>query len=945
MNLGRWRAGKYYLSAFKSAVFCIVIFSILIFISQASASQKAEQPKLNDIVAKSDIVIHGKVKSINAKWINDHRGRHIYTYASLECLEYLKGAGSKNIIIEFQGGTAGDITERVTHTPSAKKDEEMIIALAKDVNCFRPSAGIFGKFTIKNGKAYGPAGQMTVNELKSKIRKFIGAPSAKKTTSQLQVSKISKIETAPGPISALSIYNNTVTSSSWYAPGLRKELIDFGSSGGGTVTSFTIGYVTTLADPGIITIQFYSGTTSATRGSVITSFEISGLSGSTTPGTAYAFSAAITLDGSQQFELPAGAFGYSYEFANTSTGVWLSSGGAGNVDGFWIDRKYNNSPFGGDPFGGFFMSIEASGGGAIPEITSINPPGASAGTDSLVTISGSNFGAAQGSGTVNFFYSGGQPTIEAPVTSWSDTSISCIVPVGIINDYPASSSSGPVSVTNNNGVTSSGFPFIVTFGYGEIKWPLDSPVIQYWINENCASATGEGDAVQAAANSWNAVGAQFDFQYAGTHSAVTSNYNSKNEIMWGNAPSGAIAVTYYWASGETMLECDIVMGSDYSWDTSGSPSSSQMDVQTITVHEMGHWLNLRDLYGNIGDGINDNSKIMYGYGDYGEVKRTISAGDRDGIIWIYGQNTNIAPEITSSPETAAIRGELYVYDVNATGMPEPNFALIESPAGMNINPVTGLIEWIPDVNQVGEVNVAVEAINQAGSDIQNYTITVSGPTFCISGYVMEDENLMPINEVNILTTNEGGSAITDINGYYQLIVDYNWSGSITPVKNAYSFEPNSRVYSDVNQNYSNKDFSGTLLTFKISGRIQNECNVPIQNAFVNNNSVTSITDSNGVYEVWVDYGWSGSVSPNKKNYTFEPNSISYIYVTSDLPEQNFTAFNRYDLNCDTAIDSNDLILFAFDWLMEGPDIRSDFYADWLINFLDFSDFAAVWQEK
>ncbi len=43
-----------------------------------------------------------------------------------------------------------------------------------------------------------------------------------------------------------------------------------------------------------------------------------------------------------------------------------------------------------------------------------------------------------------------------------------------------------------------------------------------------------------------------------------------------------------------------------------------MDVQSIAMHEVGHWLVLNDLYGP-----GDTTKVMYGFGDYESVARTL----------------------------------------------------------------------------------------------------------------------------------------------------------------------------------------------------------------------------------------------------------------------------------------------------------------------------------
>ena len=71
---------------------------------------------------------------------------------------------------------------------------------------------------------------------------------------------------------------------------------------------------------------------------------------------------------------------------------------------------------------------------------------------------------------------------------------------------------------------------------------------------------------------------------------------------------------------------------------------------------------------------------------------------------------NLAPTITSVPITVATEGEVYGYDVEAI---DPNagdplsFSLDLAPAGMAINPSSGLITWTPTAAQLGANAVTV----------------------------------------------------------------------------------------------------------------------------------------------------------------------------------------------------------------------------------------------
>ncbi|MDD5457792.1 MAG: putative Ig domain-containing protein [Phycisphaerae bacterium] len=85
----------------------------------------------------------------------------------------------------------------------------------------------------------------------------------------------------------------------------------------------------------------------------------------------------------------------------------------------------------------------------------------------------------------------------------------------------------------------------------------------------------------------------------------------------------------------------------------------------------------------------------------------------------------VPPVIISAAVTDANVGQWYYYDVNATGLPAPAYSLISVPndVNLNIDPATGLIEWMP--TQAGDVNVTIYANNGSASVAsQNFTIHV-----------------------------------------------------------------------------------------------------------------------------------------------------------------------------------------------------------------------------
>ena len=97
--------------------------------------------------------------------------------------------------------------------------------------------------------------------------------------------------------------------------------------------------------------------------------------------------------------------------------------------------------------------------------------------------------------------------------------------------------------------------------------------------------------------------------------------------------------------------------------------------------------------------------------------------------------------------------------------------------------------------------------------------------------------------------------------------------------------------------------------------------------------------TNGFYEVWVDYDWSGTVTPQKQLYTFDPISTNYFNVLHDHADQNYTAYNDNDLDCDGSIGWSDVYVMSWNWLGSGT---GDIDNDGDVDLSDFSKFSLAW---
>jgi hypothetical protein len=90
-----------------------------------------------------------------------------------------------------------------------------------------------------------------------------------------------------------------------------------------------------------------------------------------------------------------------------------------------------------------------------------------------------------------------------------------------------------------------------------------------------------------------------------------------------------IAETTVTESSGIISDCDTVFNEDENFSVGGDGGT--YDIQTVALHEFGHWLCLLDL-----SWFWNSSKVMYGA--YTGVKTSLHQDDINGIIYIYGED-------------------------------------------------------------------------------------------------------------------------------------------------------------------------------------------------------------------------------------------------------------------------------------------------------------------
>ncbi len=127
---------------------------------------------------------------------------------------------------------------------------------------------------------------------------------------------------------------------------------------------------------------------------------------------------------------------------------------------------------------------------------------------------------------------------------------------------------------------------------------------------------------------------------------------------------------------------------------------------------------------------------------------------------------NRAPVITSQPVVSASEQQTYSYQALATdpdGDPI-SFELLQAPDGMTISP-TGLVQWTPASNQLGNFNVIVKISDgRGGSALQQYKLNALalGIDFTVAGVdvsqtATDTDTLVITGNVRVNIENRGGS--------------------------------------------------------------------------------------------------------------------------------------------------------------------------------------------
>lgn len=168
-------------------------------------------------------------------------------------------------------------------------------------------------------------------------------------------------------------------------------------------------------------------------------------------------------------------------------------------------------------------------------------------------------------------------------------------------------------------------------------------------------------------------------------------------------------------------------------------------------------------------------------------------------------------------------------------------------------------------------------------------ITISGSVTTLAGEAVRDVEMKAVNDAGSTVTR-----FTGFNGKYNLDVMPGWSGTVTPSKNGYEFDPSREEYPTLDDSPFPLNFTAKKTT-EISGRIVDSEGLGVPGVALTfsagdgKENYETTTDQNGEYSQAVVYDWNGTVTPAKAfnndiDYEFKPPSRTVrviSFVTGD----------------------------------------------------------------
>ena len=288
--------------------------------------------------------------------------------------------------------------------------------------------------------------------------------------------------------------------------------------------------------------------------------------------------------------------------------------------------------------------------------------------------------------------------------------------------------------------------------------------------------------------------------------------------------------------------------------------------------------------------------------------------------WDAIRNTSSSPGMTNSIIWGNIHpptGQVFTITNDANSSAAVSNSVIQNgyPSGSNIittDPMLGLLGDYGGYTQTIPLLSGSSAIDQANADYCPATdqrgFTRPQGSGCDMGAYEYDAGQIPTVTISgnagvagvTLSYTDGTLrwVVSDRMGDYSFQVPENWSGTVTPYKEAYTFSPASYTYTNITSDQLNQDYVATSVPITITG---NTGVGGVTLSYFDEIEKTVISDNAGNYFFSVLYPWSGTVTPSKAGYRFTPVNRTYNSPPIDQLNQDYTAERVYTISGNAGI--------------------------------------------
>jgi len=256
-----------------------------------------------------------------------------------------------------------------------------------------------------------------------------------------------------------------------------------------------------------------------------------------------------------------------------------------------------------------------------------------------------------------------------------------------------------------------------------------SPSVVVYVNPQNLDVSSDAaeTALQAAMDAWTHAGSAFRYTYGGRVADTTMTLDGRSVAIFRNASSGsAIATTYSWTSGSTLVDADIVFwdgGFTFFTGTSGCAGSGGVYLEDVATHELGHVLGL-------GHSTDPNATMYPSYSLCSQGPRTLADDDIAGVRGLYAP-VNTPPTVTI---TSPVSGASFVYGTA--------IAFVGSASDAEDGTLTDRMTWVSNIDgnlgsggfvsralSVGTHDIAASVTDNLGStSSRRVTVTVTPVT-------------------------------------------------------------------------------------------------------------------------------------------------------------------------------------------------------------------------